>query len=853
MEDLFGEFEYLFEQLTSFEQLPGRKPYPWQAQLYRDLMADQCPTHVQAPTGAGKTSLMAVWLIALCQQAREGLATKLPRRLVWVVNRRVVVDQATAVAERLAQKASEMPVLKELLEKLGGGLPGPPMAVSTLRGEFADNREWSMNPARAAIIVGTVDMVGSRLLFSGYGDGRARRAHHAGLLGQDALIVNDEAHLSPAFAKLLEQIPQVFQKKLRPWRAMRLSATQQGSATKYPPDFRQDCESSEEFRKRYEAVKRLEVIGVADTKTQESKMLELALEGDDRRVVVFFREPGKASKFAAALVKKDVKPEQVVLLTGTQRGHERDLMARDGGGLARFQGEGEERMYLVATSAGEVGIDLSGTRLVTSLDTAEHLIQRFGRLNRFGEAEEARAYVVYTPLKPGKDEDLLKALDFLQQLGGDASARRLFEMDEPIPFPAEPLMAPLNGWQFGRWSFTSVEKARGVLPEVEPYLHGQQEDLPRTTLAWRWEVDFLTERTSVEQAQEALRAHALRAREKLEVPTREAREYLAELAERYGGDRKALVVDSRGAVSSVKLERLGEERQERDLRYATVVLPAALCHLENGMLGSVKSEPAIEADVADWDAEGDADGGRQRFLLRQEEDDWLVLRPNGEIAVRFDVNYLEWCNKENWRVKKFVRLEDAEQLEETDQKPEMLLFVEPKAASTKGIDIPLDEHQTAVGEAAGRMARAVGLELLADLYTAAGQKHDLGKICERWKQAMGIPLGKDLAKTRLAGNPRELGGYRHELGSLLRVEAMEELGRHLIATHHGRGRGYFEPKAFEPGDEKRSRDEAEAQTRRFQKLQCEYGHYELAYLETLLRAADWLISSNEAGEQTDHV
>lgn len=850
MEDLFGEFEYLFEQLTH------RKPYPWQAQLYRDLMADQWPTHVQAPTGAGKTSLMAVWLIALCQQAREGPATKLPRRLVWVVNRRVVVDQATTVAERLAQKASEMPELKELLEKLGGGLPGPPMAVSTLRGEFADNREWSMNPARAAIIVGTVDMVGSRLLFSGYGDGRARRAHHAGLLGQDALIVNDEAHLSPAFAELLEQIPQVFQKKLRPWRAMRLSATQQGSATKYPPDFRQDCENSGEFRKRYEAVKRLEVIGVADTKAQESKMLELALEGDDRRVVVFFREPGKASKFAAALVKKDVKPEQVVLLTGTQRGHERDQMAREGGGLARFQGIGEERMYLVATSAGEVGIDLSGTRLVTSLDTAEHLIQRFGRLNRFGEAEEARAYVVYTPLKPGKDEDLLKALDFLQQLGGDASARRLFEMDEPIPFPAEPLMAPLNGWQFGRWSFTSVEKARGVVPEVEPYLHGQQEDLPRTTLAWRWEVDFLTERTSVEQAQEALRAHALRAREKLEVPTREAREYLAELAERYGGDRKALVVDSRGAVSSVKLERLGEERQERDLRYATVVLPAALCHLENGMLGSVKSEPAIEADVADWSAQvGDkpTETERQRFLLRQEEEGWLVLRPNGGKADSFQGSYLRWCEEKGWRAEKYLRLEEQEPDEEKDAAPEALLFLAPRPEPSRRVEIELEGHLKDVGETAGRMARAVGLDEIAGLVEAAGRAHDLGKRCPRWKQAMGISEDQDLAKTRLTGNPRELGGYRHELGSLLRVEAMEELGRHLIATHHGRGRGFFEPKAFEPGDEKRSREEAEAQTRRFQKLQCEYGHYELAYLETLLRAADWLISSNEAGEQTDHV
>ena len=60
----------------------------------------------------------------------------------------------------------------------------PPLAVSTLRGELADNEEWKQDPARTAIIVGTIDMIGSKLLFSGYGDGQYHRAHHAGLIGQ---------------------------------------------------------------------------------------------------------------------------------------------------------------------------------------------------------------------------------------------------------------------------------------------------------------------------------------------------------------------------------------------------------------------------------------------------------------------------------------------------------------------------------------------------------------------------------------------------------------------------------------------------------------------------------------------
>ena len=81
------------------------------------------------------------------------------------------------------------------------------LTISTLRGQHADNHLWHFDPSRPAIIVGTADMIGSRLLFSGYGGlGRYRRSLHAGLLSQDALLVFDEAHLTPAFAETLEAL-----------------------------------------------------------------------------------------------------------------------------------------------------------------------------------------------------------------------------------------------------------------------------------------------------------------------------------------------------------------------------------------------------------------------------------------------------------------------------------------------------------------------------------------------------------------------------------------------------------------------------------------------------------------------
>ena len=111
-----------------------------------------------------------------------------------------------------------------------------PFAISTLRGQFADNREWSADPSRAAVIIGTVDMIDSRLLFSGYGIGFKSKPLHAGFLGQDVLIVHDEAHLEPAFQKLLiaieDQQHEAEQTGELPWRKMRvmeLSATSRGS------------------------------------------------------------------------------------------------------------------------------------------------------------------------------------------------------------------------------------------------------------------------------------------------------------------------------------------------------------------------------------------------------------------------------------------------------------------------------------------------------------------------------------------------------------------------------------------------------------------------------------------------
>ena len=76
-------------------------------------------------------------------------------------------------------------------------------------------------------------------------------------------------------------------------------------------------------------------------------------------------------------------------LTGTLRGKERDeLVAKPI--FQRFLPKAApktETVYLVCTSAGEVGVNLSADHLVCDLSTFDSMAQRFGRVNRFGDRD----------------------------------------------------------------------------------------------------------------------------------------------------------------------------------------------------------------------------------------------------------------------------------------------------------------------------------------------------------------------------------------------------------------------------------------------------------------------------------
>ena len=176
------------------------------------------------------------------------------------------------------------------------------------------------------------------------------------------------------------------------------------------------------------------------------------------------------------------------------------------------------------------------------------------------------------------------------------------------------------------------------------------------------------------------------------------------------------------------------------------------------------------------------------------------------------------------------------------------------------------QHHTS--DVAARIQQIVeALKLSPELQEAlllAARFHDFGKRREVWQRSIGNPNPSNWhAKSGKPWKPCDIcPDYRHEFGSLLDTENEQDFKKlsddqkdlvlHLIASHHGRGRPHFPAKeAFDP--EPKGQDiikSASEVPRRFARLQRKYGRWGLAYLESLLRAADYAASA-EPSEETE--
>ncbi len=504
-----------------FDDLTGHSPFPWQERVFVCMVAGDLPGACDIPTGLGKTSTMATWLIALAL-ADKAAWKRIPRRLVYVVDRRAVVDQATAEAEKIRDRLEEHPELKTRLGLENGKLP-----ISTLRGQFADNRDWLIDPSTPAIIVGTVDMVGSRLLFSGYGVSSKMRPYHAGFLGADTLVVLDEAHLVPPFERLLESIDDgtdsfgprgVEDRKLiPPFRLLSLSATGRERRDEPSRIIRLDEDDRQQavVKERLDASKRLTI---DEPKADRASLVDdlakkawaLGVEsGSPRRVLVYCDSRDVAVEVKHKIDKRLAKTQfanepRSELLVGERRVMEREALfnwlvthgfASDQGRAGPSADTVPPPAFLVATSAGEVGVDLDADDMVCDLVEWERMVQRFGRVNRRGK-KDSRIEVVVPPAKDrGPEADrFAKLAAAVALLEGDASPGRIDGLKlqgmhyETLrrATTAPPLRPALTRALVDAWSMTSLEMHAGRPDDIQPWLRGWDEDpKPQATLVWR--------------------------------------------------------------------------------------------------------------------------------------------------------------------------------------------------------------------------------------------------------------------------------------------------------------------------------------------------------------------------------
>ena len=844
--------------IDHFLRLTERTPYPWQKKLFLSFIAPSTtpwPEVVDLPTGAGKTSVLYVWLLALAWSIRAG-TFGVPRRLAWIVNRRVVVDQVTTelveLLKRLDGAASESTELRELLASVS--LTGTALAASTLRGQLADNGDWSRDPSTPAVIVGTVDMIGSRLLFRGYRAGPYFRPMHAGLLGVDALIVNDEAHLSPALARLLTKVRDREPAGQIPgkwFRILLLSATP-GSAEglqRFEHDLAEDTTESESFSDIFHAPKSLVLREVANLNELDSAIWALATESPDARTAIFIEQPEKAAKLTERL-RKEKKP--CALLTGTMRGYERDRLTDDQV-FKRFldrKSDGDP-VWLVCTSAGEVGINFSCERMISGLAEADHLLQRFGRLNRFGDTNPGEAHVVFRS-PPDKEGKLRETVAYLRSLEGDVSCVKIWRNRAPAEACADPpILARLEDRHVDLWSQTTYHDR--FVPPVASWLHGKQEsEAPDAEVVWRSDVAILTEwEIDQDQIRGVLEYFPVQAQEKLSEPASRVAKKLEEIQERIGvakaSKKLLLLVESDGTPSVCDLASLVERTKKNQdyLGYKMLLLPDGLGSVPAGMFHSAAcSDDGEILDVA----EVATNPRRIRFLFKGGESETRLRTKDATGATPFPssssrADLVEYASD---------AYKPALVIEHPTDEESCLVYFGARAIKRWGkpAEILLSVHQTSVVAEAKHLAASVGLPGLEDAYGKTGNIHDSGKNRRVWQLAMGGTTEKPIAKTKAPVNLRLIGGYRHELGSLLDAVSqpdgsLDDLVLHLVASHHAAARPFFKTRQYDPESLKRSARESVETVRRYARLQARYGAWGLAYLEALFKCADGIVSGEE--------
>lgn len=358
-----------------FRRGTDHEPYAYQRAL---ADASKPPAVLEVPTGAGKTeALILSWLY---QRQVRGVG---PRRLVYTLPMRSLVEQTRDVAER---------VTKQL------GLGSDAISIHTLMGgtDAAELREWQLRPEQDQILIGTIDMLLSRALNRGYGASRFVWPVAFGLLNNDCRWVFDEIQLmgsARATSAQLDGLRRALGTEL-PCETIWVSATVDRDAleTVDRPRLGDIMSLPEEDREgalqtRLHARKTLERIDAAGQSGENlAKLIAAIAEEQHQRATrtLVVVNTVELAQLVYKHLKRSPARTPTVLLHSRFRPQDRALHMH-----AVIDPPGDQGTIVIATQVVEAGIDLSSRTLITETAPFSSIIQRLGRCNRAGEYGEA--------------------------------------------------------------------------------------------------------------------------------------------------------------------------------------------------------------------------------------------------------------------------------------------------------------------------------------------------------------------------------------------------------------------------------------------------------------------------------
>lgn len=806
----------------------GGSPYPYQTRMAES----DWPELLDIPTGLGKTAAVTLawaWKRGLRPGgARTATDSSTPSRLVWCLPMRTLVEQTAENA-------------RSWLSRLGwlaaaGNDEG--IAAHLLMGGEDDLKSWADRPEDEQILIGTQDMLLSRALMRGYGMSRYQWPVHYALLHNDALWVFDEVQLMGPALSTSTQL-EAFRRMLgiaAPARSLWVSATLDVSWLD-SVDFRPHCQaglvrqalddgdraeaSAQRRLHAFKTLARAETVLNPDTAGKGARAYVDALAKEIRsahvageQTLVIVNRVERAQLLYRALSRDGDAPD-CLLLHGRFRPRERRAIEQQ-----LREPVGAAGRIVVATQAVEAGVDIDSCALFTELAPWSSLVQRFGRCNRAGRFDEAA----------------VRWIDINETAKGLA-----------LPYPAESLTA-------ARETLSGLQSASpSALPPV-------------------------TERPSAGQV--------LRRRDLLELfntdPDLSGFDVDVSPYIRDTGTPQAQVFWRRIDASPGPAES-GPAREE----LCPVSITQLKAHLKKGREAWRMNTLARPTDPKRWERLAGEENLRpgQVYMLAADQGGYLVA----EGFVAGDKTPVEPF-PEQGKAESY----DADRL------------------TAIGRWVGLPDHLGHVARASEELVRALDVaQPESDLLITAARWHDVGKAHEAFVRGIGArPDDPDgpWAKSDGSGRPDfhvlDEGGakvdrpyFRHELASMLAwlehggeglPEEQRDLVAYLIAAHHGRVRlglralpGEQEPP--EPGrlfargvwagdclpslvfdgmtlpetilqlDLMQLGDgpQGPSWTARTRRVLETYGPFRLAWLEALVRIADWRASARERMSDTE--